>query len=172
MSKAGKRLMAGAIALSLALGPAMAQPSADDPPMSPAERTAWRDLIVCVTSRALQGEEPSGETCGNVVLFCGLRNHVNLRGLPGGAEGIRTDGHRGRRDRTKSGISRACRLVCTRENPARSSGGASSSTTETNRHQARSARRPVPVPSDRFRQFPSYGIRELQKLRDRHERSR
>lgn len=52
-----------AIALSLALGPAMAQPSADDPPMSPAERTAWRDLIVCVTARALQGEEPSGETC-------------------------------------------------------------------------------------------------------------
>jgi hypothetical protein len=27
---------------------------------------------------------------GNVVLFCGLGNHVDLRGLPGGAEGIRT----------------------------------------------------------------------------------
>jgi hypothetical protein len=33
---------------------------------------------------------------GNVVLFCGGGNHVDLRGLPGGAEGIRTDGHRGR----------------------------------------------------------------------------
>jgi hypothetical protein len=32
---------------------------------------------------------------GNVVLFYGLANHVDLRGLPGGAEGIRTDGHRG-----------------------------------------------------------------------------
>jgi class 3 adenylate cyclase len=27
---------------------------------------------------------------GNVVLFCGLGNHVGLRGLPGGAEGIQT----------------------------------------------------------------------------------
>jgi hypothetical protein len=27
---------------------------------------------------------------GNVVLFCGVGNHVNLRRLPGGAEGIRT----------------------------------------------------------------------------------
>jgi hypothetical protein len=25
---------------------------------------------------------------------CGAKNHVDLRGLPGGAEGIRTDGHR------------------------------------------------------------------------------
>jgi hypothetical protein len=33
---------------------------------------------------------------GNIVLFCGLRNHVDLRGLAGGAEGIRTDAHRGR----------------------------------------------------------------------------
>jgi len=32
---------------------------------------------------------------GDVVLFCGLGNHVDLRGLRGGAEGIRTDGHRG-----------------------------------------------------------------------------
>jgi hypothetical protein len=32
---------------------------------------------------------------GNVALFCGPGNHVNLRGLPGGAEGNRTDGHRG-----------------------------------------------------------------------------
>jgi hypothetical protein len=32
---------------------------------------------------------------GNVVLFYGLGNHVDLRGLLGGAEGIRTDGHRG-----------------------------------------------------------------------------
>jgi hypothetical protein len=31
----------------------------------------------------------------NVVLSCGVGNHVGLRGLPGGAEGIRTDGHRG-----------------------------------------------------------------------------
>jgi hypothetical protein len=30
------------------------------------------------------------------VLFCELGNHVDLRGLPGGAEGIRTGGHRGR----------------------------------------------------------------------------
>jgi hypothetical protein len=35
---------------------------------------------------------------GNVVLFCGLGNHVDLRGLRGGAEGIRTDGHRGRNE--------------------------------------------------------------------------
>jgi hypothetical protein len=27
---------------------------------------------------------------GNVLLFCGLGNHVVLRRLPGGAEGIRT----------------------------------------------------------------------------------
>src|SRR6202042_1028947 len=27
---------------------------------------------------------------GNVLLFCAGGNHVNLRGLPGGAEGIRT----------------------------------------------------------------------------------
>ena len=27
---------------------------------------------------------------GNVVLSCGVGNHVDLRGLPGGAEGIRT----------------------------------------------------------------------------------
>ena len=32
---------------------------------------------------------------GNVMLFCGLGNHVDLRGLRGGAEGNRTDGHRG-----------------------------------------------------------------------------
>jgi hypothetical protein len=32
---------------------------------------------------------------GNVVLSCGVGNHVDLRGLPGGAEGIQTDGHRG-----------------------------------------------------------------------------
>jgi hypothetical protein len=31
---------------------------------------------------------------GNVVIFCGGGNHVGLRGLRGGAEGIRTDGHR------------------------------------------------------------------------------
>jgi hypothetical protein len=29
------------------------------------------------------------------VLFYGGGNHVDLRGLLGGAEGIRTDGHRG-----------------------------------------------------------------------------
>ena len=33
-------------------------------------------------------------TYGNVVLSCAVGNHVDLRGLPGGAEGIRTDGHR------------------------------------------------------------------------------
>ena len=32
---------------------------------------------------------------GNVVLFCGGGNHARTRGLPGEAEGIRTDGHRG-----------------------------------------------------------------------------
>jgi hypothetical protein len=32
---------------------------------------------------------------GNVGLFCSIGNHVDLRGLPGGAEGIQTDGHRG-----------------------------------------------------------------------------
>jgi hypothetical protein len=32
----------------------------------------------------------------NVALFCGRGNHVGTRGLAGGAEGIRTDGHRGR----------------------------------------------------------------------------
>jgi hypothetical protein len=32
----------------------------------------------------------------NIVLFCGLRKRVATHGLPGGAEGIRTDGHRGR----------------------------------------------------------------------------
>jgi len=30
------------------------------------------------------------------VLSCRVGNHVDLRRLPGGAEGIRTDGHRGR----------------------------------------------------------------------------
>jgi len=30
------------------------------------------------------------------VLSCGVGNHVDLRRLPGGAEGIRTGGHRGR----------------------------------------------------------------------------
>ena len=30
---------------------------------------------------------------GNVALSCAVGNHVDLRGLPGGAEGIRTDGH-------------------------------------------------------------------------------
>ena len=30
------------------------------------------------------------------MLSCGVGNHLGLRGLPGGAEGIRTDGHRGR----------------------------------------------------------------------------
>jgi hypothetical protein len=40
-------------------------------------------------------------------------------GVARGAEGIRTDGHRGRRDPTKSGISCACRLPFTpeRRNP-------------------------------------------------------
>jgi hypothetical protein len=33
---------------------------------------------------------------GDVVLSCGVGNHVGTPGLPGGAEGIRTDGHRGR----------------------------------------------------------------------------
>ena len=32
--------------------------------------------------------------CGKVVLSYGVGNHVDLRGLRGGAEGIRTDGHR------------------------------------------------------------------------------
>jgi hypothetical protein len=32
---------------------------------------------------------------GDVVLFCGEGNHVNLRGLTGGAEGIRTSDLRG-----------------------------------------------------------------------------
>jgi hypothetical protein len=32
----------------------------------------------------------------NVVLSLGVGNHVDLRRLPGGAEGIRNDGHRGR----------------------------------------------------------------------------
>src|SRR5271157_1596527 len=32
---------------------------------------------------------------GNVVLFCGGGNHARTPGLPGGAEGIQTDGHRG-----------------------------------------------------------------------------
>ena len=32
---------------------------------------------------------------GNLALFLTVGNHVGLRGLPGGAEGIRTDGHRG-----------------------------------------------------------------------------
>jgi hypothetical protein len=50
---------------------------------------------------------------GNVVLFCGVGNHARTCGLPGGAEGIRTDCHRGRRDPTKSGISCACRLPFT-----------------------------------------------------------
>jgi hypothetical protein len=31
---------------------------------------------------------------GNVLLFCGVGNHVNLCGLPGGAEGIRTSASR------------------------------------------------------------------------------
>ena len=33
---------------------------------------------------------------GNVLPFCGGGNHLDSRGLPGGAEGIRTDGHRER----------------------------------------------------------------------------
>jgi len=32
-------------------------------------------------------------TAFRVVLSCGIGNHLDLRGLPGGAEGIRTDGH-------------------------------------------------------------------------------
>jgi hypothetical protein len=32
---------------------------------------------------------------GNVVLSCGVGNHVDLRGLPGGAQGIRTSDPRG-----------------------------------------------------------------------------
>ncbi len=78
MTRLLRSLMAGAIALSLAPSPTMAQtctlldgspcppvntPSADDPPLTPAERAAWRDVIVCVLGRAFQGEEPSGETC-------------------------------------------------------------------------------------------------------------
>jgi hypothetical protein len=35
------------------------------------------------------------ESRGNVGLFCGGGNHAKTRGLPGGAEGIRTDDHRG-----------------------------------------------------------------------------
>jgi hypothetical protein len=34
-------------------------------------------------------------TRGNVLLFCGGGNHVGLRGLPGGAEGIQTSDLRG-----------------------------------------------------------------------------
>jgi hypothetical protein len=40
-------------------------------------------------------EIDEGDYCatsrGNNVLFCGLGNHVGLRGLPGGAEGIAAD---------------------------------------------------------------------------------
>ena len=48
-------------------------------------------------SRARRSKRPSRPTAvaassGNVVLFCGGGNHVDLRGLPGGAEGIRTLG--------------------------------------------------------------------------------
>jgi hypothetical protein len=45
---------------------------------------------------ALGGQRPgptaacASASRGNVVLFCGLGNHVDLRGLPGGAKGIRT----------------------------------------------------------------------------------
>ena len=52
--------------------------------------------------KSAQRAKPTVETgsphagYGNVALFLTLGNHVGLRGLPGGAEGIRTDGHRGR----------------------------------------------------------------------------
>jgi hypothetical protein len=41
---------------------------------------------------------PWEATYGNVVLSCGVGNHVGLRGLPGGAEGIRTYDLRGAED--------------------------------------------------------------------------
>jgi hypothetical protein len=64
------------------------------------------------------------------VLFCGLGNYVDLRGLLGGAEGIRTDGHLELWDPDKVGnLMRVPTPVYTHENPARRSGGASSSTT-------------------------------------------
>jgi hypothetical protein len=44
---------------------------------------------------------------GNIALFRGRGNHVDLRGLPGGAEGIRTDGHRGHSERSRAIL--ACR---------------------------------------------------------------
>jgi hypothetical protein len=41
---------------------------------------------------------------GNVVLFCGGGNHFVSRGLPGGAEGIQTDGHRGQALRSEGAL--------------------------------------------------------------------
>ena len=37
------------------------------------------------------------------MLFCGVGNHVDLRGLPGGAEGIRTSDLRGAGTRSPDG---------------------------------------------------------------------
>jgi hypothetical protein len=54
------------------------------------EHPAWKRLLSMLVAAARSG------TQRNVVLFCERGNHVDLRGLPGGAEGIRTDGHRGR----------------------------------------------------------------------------
>jgi hypothetical protein len=50
---------------------------------------------------------------GNTVLFCDGGNHVDLRGLLGGAEGIRTDGHRGRGEISSySSLRQSMRAAC------------------------------------------------------------
>jgi hypothetical protein len=46
---------------------------------------------------------PGAASYGNVVLSCGIGNHVVLRGLPGGAEGIRTSDLRGAGGRSPEG---------------------------------------------------------------------
>ena len=64
--------------------------------------------------------DPWPASYGNVVLPCGVGNHVDLRGLPGGAEGIRTDSHRGRSESSYSSLRRSMGAACSRRAPSRS----------------------------------------------------
>ena len=58
---------------------------------------------------------------GNVVLSCGGGNHAGTCRLRGGAEGIRTDGHRGRGEiSSQPSLQQSMRAACSRPAPSRS----------------------------------------------------
>jgi hypothetical protein len=113
----GLRLCPFVAGLTLVASSAFAQaPNPTRTPVGPVTRAAdepqrrWNRLGRPTAAAASRG---------NVVLFCGLGNHVDLRGVLGGAEGIRTDDHRERSEISSySSLRQSIRAACSRLAPS------------------------------------------------------